>query len=99
MRVRRSPRATSGGDLRGRSPKAAGSRGRAQGRAVDPPLARRRRRYGAEARKESRGAHAREDFSERDDVHWMKHTVGWIDSKGKVRRPPGRPLTMSEWAG
>ncbi|MFN3460414.1 MAG: succinate dehydrogenase flavoprotein subunit [Oceanibaculum sp.] len=32
-----------------------------------------------EARKESRGAHARDDFTERDDENWMKHTVSWCD--------------------
>jgi succinate dehydrogenase / fumarate reductase flavoprotein subunit len=38
----------------------------------------------AENRKESRGAHAREDFAERNDAEWMKHTLAWIDDKGKV---------------
>ena len=39
--------------------------------------------HGAENRKESRGAHKREDFADRDDPNWMKHTVAWFDN-GKV---------------
>ena len=35
-------------------------------------------------RTESRGAHAREDYPNRDDVNWMKHTLASIDAQGKV---------------
>ena len=36
-------------------------------------------------RPESRGAHAREDFPERDDANWMKHTLAYLDDDYKVR--------------
>jgi len=35
-------------------------------------------------RQESRGAHAREDFPNRDDVNWLKHSLIWVDDNGKV---------------
>jgi succinate dehydrogenase / fumarate reductase, flavoprotein subunit len=35
-------------------------------------------------RTESRGAHAREDFTARDDKNWMKHTLAWIDERGNT---------------
>jgi succinate dehydrogenase / fumarate reductase flavoprotein subunit len=36
-------------------------------------------------RQESRGAHAREDFPNRDDQQWLKHTLAWVDASGEVR--------------
>ena len=52
---------------------------------------------GAEQRAESRGSHAREDFPDRDDDNWMKHTLAWINDDGKVsidyRRVHERTLT------
>ncbi|KAI3638274.1 hypothetical protein MIR68_003885 [Amoeboaphelidium protococcarum] len=42
--------------------------------------------YSAWNRKESRGAHARDDYKERDDKNWMKHTLSWFDEdKNKVK--------------
>ena len=38
----------------------------------------------AQNRTESRGAHAREDFPDRDDKDWMKHTLSWLDAQGNV---------------
>jgi succinate dehydrogenase / fumarate reductase flavoprotein subunit len=39
----------------------------------------------AKNRTESRGAHAREDFPQRDDKNWMKHTLSWLDERGNVK--------------
>ena len=46
-------------------------------------------------RKESRGGHAREDYSERDDDNWMKHTLCWIDSEDGTTRIDYRPVHMN----
>jgi succinate dehydrogenase / fumarate reductase flavoprotein subunit len=39
----------------------------------------------AENRKESRGAHARDDIKDRDDVNWQKHTLAWRDAPTNVK--------------
>jgi len=56
----------------------------------------------AEQRKESRGAHAREDFKERLDGEWMKHTLGYFDHNSAARdkvRIDYRPVHMETLDG
>ncbi|HEY6578669.1 MAG TPA: succinate dehydrogenase flavoprotein subunit [Rhizomicrobium sp.] len=47
---------------------------------------------GAVTRTESRGAHAREDYPERDDSNWMKHTLAWLDPETGGARLDYRPV-------
>jgi hypothetical protein len=47
---------------------------------------------GAVNRPESRGAHARDDYPDRDDTNWMKHTLAWLDLDSGDTRIDYRPV-------
>jgi len=50
---------------------------------------------GALARQESRGAHARRDFTTRDDEKWLRHTLAWWTEGGP--RFDHKPVTINTW--
>ena len=54
--------------------------------------------YSGEARHESRGAHAHEDYPDRDDKEWMKHSLAWIDENGgcKMSYRPVHEYTLTD---
>ncbi len=58
--------------------------------------------HGAHNRKESRGAHAHEDFPDRNDAEWMKHTAAWFDGWGgkggavKIDYRPVHEFTLTD---
>ncbi len=48
------------------------------------------------ARKESRGAHSREDFPKRDDENWLKHTLAYREEDGSIRLDY-KPVVITKW--
>ena len=51
----------------------------------------------AAARHESRGGHARDDFPDREDRRWLKHTFAFRAADGGAPRLAYRPVTITEF--